>query len=130
MQERIRTGRAMRDGRVIADLVEVTERVESRLTPVPLPGSASVGHKQQTIRHPTTVTFRSIADEALRGDLDRLAQAAHNVEVGRRDRGWQPDPIDIVLDDGSQALGAFVDRPFNGYGALEVIAFTLRHDAL
>lgn len=130
MQSRARSGRALRDGQVVAAEVEVVERVEVDALPVDLPGTTRRDFKPRTTRHPTTIRFVSIEDRELRSDLERLALAARDVDVARRDRGWRPKPLDLALEEDADFAGAYVGRPLNGFGAVEAIEFDLGHEDL
>ena len=130
MESRVRSGRALRAGQVVASEVEVVERVEVDAIPVDLPGTARRGFKPRTTHHPTTIRFLSIEDGELRAELERLALAAQDVDVARRDRGWRPEALDLALEEDASFTGAHVGRPLNGFGAVEAIEFDLGHEEL
>jgi hypothetical protein len=45
------------------------------------------------------------------------------VDVGRRDRGWTPPPIDLELDDRETLHGVVVQRPLEAFAGVAAIEF-------
>lgn len=124
MDPGLATGRALRDGAVLANELVLIEQAELESIALPVAGGGTVyRHK---LRHdPTLIRFLSIADRGFRSELDRLAAARREVNIGRRDRGWAPAPVDIELDNGILLRGVQVQRPLNGFGAPEAISFNV-----
>lgn len=126
-------GEAFRAGRGLARVV-VTRRGERREIRVPLVGTGGYGYREDWIGHPSSIQFVEIWDDELRGELERLARGAADVEVGRRDRRWRPAPIDLRLE-GPRAgienvIECALDRPLVPYGAVETVQFGVRHEDL
>jgi len=125
MDQSVRIGRAFRDDHLVADELELIEQAELRITEVPVAGGARSVVRQRVIRGPSMIRFTTITDEGFRSDLNRLAEASRDPDVGRRVRGWLPEPIDLVMDDGAAWRGVAVQRPLNGYGGAEAIRFNI-----
>lgn len=123
MDQSVRVGRAFRHGQLIADEVQLIEQAELRASELPVAGSDKSILRQRMISGPTMIRFTSIVDQSFRADLQRLADARRDPEVGRRDRGWTPEAIDLVMNDRMSFTGVQLQRPFDGFGATETIAF-------
>jgi hypothetical protein len=128
MQEQSQEGAVTRDGVPLAERIVITRRFEPKMVPVPMAGQASTRYKDLSTEGPTTIRVEG-PEPGFREELERLKAAATDVEVGRRDRGWRPQPVSIEID-GESFEDCGLDRPLNGYGALEAVEFTLYHERL
>jgi hypothetical protein len=125
MEFLVREGRAWRDGEVVAENVEVIERVEIRTTAIPVAGANRQVVRQTTIHGQPTLRLGFVTEPVFRSELERLAEGRRNIDVGRRDRGWVPAPIELELDDGATLHDVQVQRPLDAFGGVEAIEFNV-----
>jgi len=125
-------GQAYRAGELVAADVLVLEHVEITKVRVLMPGGQT-GHKERSIRHPSSIRFESIDDEALYKELVELIAGACDVARAReqRDRRWEPRPLDLILDYERSLVGCRLSRPFEALRvAPEAVAFPIHHEQL
>ncbi len=103
-------------------------RFELRAAAIPRAGSQVVSYKVLSVSGPSTIRITE-PDRELASELQRLLAGARDVEIGRRDRGWRPEPISVVVD-GVAYEQCLLDRPFNPYGTIESVEFRIRHGEL
>jgi hypothetical protein len=131
MQEFGFSARVFRDGEVLCEEAFVIRRAEDRSIPVDLPGRGR-GIKPNVVRGPTGIRFGGFIRTDFRAELERLALASRDDDVGRRDRGWRPR-VTVAIDESGgprEHEDCYLERPINGYGAVEQIEFGLRHNEL
>ena len=81
-----------RDGRPVAKTATILRRFEARAHAMRLPGQQSVGYKDVSVTGPTTIRIEG-PDRDLTEELERLLAGTQDIEIGRRDRLWRPQPI-------------------------------------
>jgi hypothetical protein len=128
MQESTHSVEIFREGDRVAKAAVVTSRFQPRAEPVPITGTQAVGYKDLSTQGPTTIRIEQ-PDPAFREELERLQAGARDIEVGRRDRQWRPEPVTVKVGD-SIYDGCGLDRPLNPYGSLEETEFDLHHPDL
>jgi hypothetical protein len=117
-----------RDGRPIAESATVLRSFDARVAELPPAGRQDVVYKNVSVTGPTRIRIEAPA-QALAAPLERLLAGAHDIEVGRRDRRWRPQPIDAALD-GETFAGCILDRPTNYFGWIDPVEFVLHHNQL
>lgn len=125
MQKEAHEAEVFRDGRPIAVAALVITRFQPRAVPVPQAGMQSVGYKDVSTQGPTTIRVAQ-PDPVFAKELIRLQAGARDVEIGRRDRQWRPEPIDLAIG-GQSFQGCELGRPSQPYGSLEETEFDLHH---
>jgi hypothetical protein len=117
-----------RDGRPVAESTTVLRRFEARSVVVPRPGQQSIGYKDVSITGPTTIRIEG-PERNLAEELERLLAGAQDLEIGRRDRQWRPEPIDVVVE-GETFIGCGLNRPTNYLGSIKTVEFGIHHERL
>jgi hypothetical protein len=117
-----------RDGRAVAESATVLRRFEARAVAVPRPGRQSIDYKDVSVTGPTTMRIEG-PDRELTEELERLLAGAQDLEIGRRDRQWRPEPIDVVIE-GETFSGCNLDRPTDYLGSIETVEFGIHHERL
>jgi hypothetical protein len=129
MSQRETRGRAVYgDGADPAADVIVIEEFHERLVRVP----GATGYKDLSGPGQSYVVFDEIHGDELRGRLQRLVDAAGDVELRRRlrDSGQSRVVVYIQLDDGRDLHGYSIARPINYFGELEKLEFLATLEAV
>jgi hypothetical protein len=127
MEESSEQAEVFRGAKRVARAV-VTVRGQLRLAVMPLAGSQAVGFKDVSTQGPTTARFEE-PEPPFGAELERLQDGARDIEVGRRDRQWRPEPV-VIRVAGETYEECALDRPLNPYGPLAETEFVLRHPDL
>jgi hypothetical protein len=122
------TAQVYRDGRPIAESAILMRSFEARVVEMPLAGRQDVGYKDVSVTGPTRIRIEG-PTPTFTAELERLLAGAQDVEIGRRDRQWRPEPIDVVVE-GETLSGCILDRPTNYFGSIEAVEFGLHHEQL